>query len=104
MSLAEEDTAFSVIDRFDSVLFVTLQHGCKESIGVVHMRQKLHIALKAFKLTGFKVNALLLEHFLHRNKAPTWVLGQKRLYNILIFALEQRAGRVDQSSAFFQCH
>ena len=47
------------------------------------------------------MNALLLEHFLHRNKTPTWVLGQKRLYNILIFALEQRAGRVDQSSAFF---
>lgn len=72
--LAEEDTAFSFIDRFDSVLFVALQHGSKEPIGVVHMRQKLHIALKAFKLTGFKVNALLLEHFLYRNKTPTGML------------------------------
>ena len=63
------------------------------------MRQHLEVVAEALPLLRVKDDLLALEDFLRRNEMPLGVLSEEGFDHALIFAVENRAGRVDEAAA-----
>ena len=69
-----------------ALLARALKHGGKKAVGVVHVRQQLHVGAEALPLRIREADALLLKDVLGGEKPPLRIRGEKRLNDILIFA------------------